>query len=425
MAGIIFLLGLPLFGGGQNEKSVADEKVTIQYWQYVYDSKVKLMDELIGEFQAQNPNITVEHITYPYDSFFQKMTASIVTAQSSGVGPNIINFNSGTHLGGYQKQGILQPLDTKIFNPDVIDKEYSSLVQLGKYDGAYYTLPVAVRTYALFYNKTLLKEAGLTEADIPATWEGFADLAQKLTKWENGELKTAGVTMDFMSRLPHWYYILVKGLGKTYISEDRKTAQYNSPEALKALNYLVDLYKNRKVAVTGFKTIDHTAFASGSAAFHVDGSFRAATFVTQIKDAFEWGVTTLPKWSTGNPATVGDYWCNAITTFTKGAQKDASLKFLQFLSSEEVMKRWTLATGEIGARVSIVSDPELNADPILSPFLKGLPYAFSNFSVDRYNQDDGARELFENCLTGNADPKATADMVNKKLQTALDEFWAD
>ena len=106
----------------------ADGVVTIQYWQYAYDSKVAMMDELIKEFEAENPTIKIEHITYPYDSYFEKMAASIVTAQSSGVGPNIINYNC-VDTSNYYAQGVLQPLPADVFDPAVIDEEFSPLVQ--------------------------------------------------------------------------------------------------------------------------------------------------------------------------------------------------------------------------------------------------------------------------------------------------------
>ena len=34
-----------------------------------------------------------------------------------------------------------------------------------------YTIPVGDMTGAIFYNKEMWKEAGLTEADIPQTWD--------------------------------------------------------------------------------------------------------------------------------------------------------------------------------------------------------------------------------------------------------------
>lgn len=53
------------------------QTVTITYWQYYYESKVKLMDELIKKFESANPGIKVEQVTFPYESYNQKVAASI------------------------------------------------------------------------------------------------------------------------------------------------------------------------------------------------------------------------------------------------------------------------------------------------------------------------------------------------------------
>ena len=44
-----------------------------------------------------------------------------------------------------------------------------------------------------YYNKDLWAEAGLTDDDIPKTWDEFIEVAQKLTKFdENGNMVQAG-----------------------------------------------------------------------------------------------------------------------------------------------------------------------------------------------------------------------------------------
>jgi multiple sugar transport system substrate-binding protein len=37
----------------------AASAVEIEYWQYVFDTRVKAMDQLIQKFQTANPGITV------------------------------------------------------------------------------------------------------------------------------------------------------------------------------------------------------------------------------------------------------------------------------------------------------------------------------------------------------------------------------
>ena len=107
-------------------------------------SKVNLIDELIKEFEAENPGIKVVHQNFPYDNYEQKLAAAIAT----GKGPNIINIFYGW-VPKYVKSGVLQELPTDVFDPAEMDKEFSPMIQTNKIEGKYYTIPTAVRTSAL------------------------------------------------------------------------------------------------------------------------------------------------------------------------------------------------------------------------------------------------------------------------------------
>ena len=90
---------------------VGAQTVTITYWQYFYESKVQLVDELIKKFEAANPGIKVEQVTFPYESFNQKVAASI----PAGEGPDVITLFYGW-LPMYVKAGYLQELPKTDFN---------------------------------------------------------------------------------------------------------------------------------------------------------------------------------------------------------------------------------------------------------------------------------------------------------------------
>lgn len=44
----------------------AAQAVEIEYWQYVFESRVKTMDKLIENFEKANPDIKVKQVTFPY-----------------------------------------------------------------------------------------------------------------------------------------------------------------------------------------------------------------------------------------------------------------------------------------------------------------------------------------------------------------------
>ncbi|MEI2736183.1 MAG: hypothetical protein V9G24_16265 [Rhodoblastus sp.] len=53
-------------------------------------------------------------------------------------------------------EGYIVPLPEDAFPPDMVKSEFSPMVQASFQDGKLYTLPTAVRTLALFYNKDLM-----------------------------------------------------------------------------------------------------------------------------------------------------------------------------------------------------------------------------------------------------------------------------
>ena len=65
----------------------AQPATTITYWQYYFESKVKLMDVLIPQFERQNPGIHVVQETFPYDSYNQKMPAAASPPKGSASPP--------------------------------------------------------------------------------------------------------------------------------------------------------------------------------------------------------------------------------------------------------------------------------------------------------------------------------------------------
>lgn len=405
-------------GSGTGDAKPQEEEVTIEYWQYFYESKVKLIDELIAEFQVANPNIKVVHQNFPYDNYEQKLAASFASGNG---GPNIINIFYGW-VPKYVKSGVLQELPTDTFDPATIDKEFSPMVQVNKIEGKYYTLPVGVRTSALFYNVNLLKEAGLTPADIPTDLTKFAELASKLAKWNGDEIEVEGCTWQPNGQYHSWLRpVLMNQFGKSPLSDDYKTAQWNSKECVDAFKFFLSLTTDYKVGVNKFMESDDSAFASGKAVFHIDGSYRVGTFKSKIKD-FEWGVTTLPS-QNGQKGSFGSFWTNGITSSTTGAKLEASKKFLEFLTSEEVMKRWTTDVGEIGARSSIAADPELTKDPILAPFVDALSYATSYFYVSESDDRQILLDAIDHVLLEGMDPQAAMDEANTKVQAMLDEYW--
>ena len=360
--------------------ALAAEPVEIEYWQYFFDARVTAMEQLIEGFEAENPDITVKMTHFPYADYRTKVAAAI----PAGEGPDVVQLFYGW-LNDYIAAGLIQPLPVDTFAPSDIDRDFFPMVQAMKKDGAYYALPTAVRSLALFYNKRLFDEAGI-EAP-PANLDELVEIAQKLTKRDGaGNITQVGITTGMTAQDHHWFReVLVRQFGGTPYDEDYKVVGYNSEAGAAALKFYTDLEKEYGVTASGFMDEPQAAFKAGRAGMHIDGSFRIGS-LNAIR-GLKWGVAELPTAVDGTKSNYSSYWVNAVTSKAEGEKYEAALKFMSYITSDEAMQIWLDVVGELPAKPS-VGMTEANAnDPVFGPFIKGLAYArttiFANESSQR------------------------------------------
>jgi multiple sugar transport system substrate-binding protein len=176
----------------------AAQAVEIEYWQYVFDSRVQAMDQLIAKFEAANPDITVKQTTFPYADYQTR----VVAAKVAGQGPDVVQLFYGW-TDQFVNGGLIKPLDPAVFPHAEIESDFFPIVSAMKRGDDYYGLPTAVRSLALFYNKAIFAEAGI---EPPTNLEEFLAAAEATTKRDgSGNITTAGITMDMAGQDHHWW----------------------------------------------------------------------------------------------------------------------------------------------------------------------------------------------------------------------------
>jgi multiple sugar transport system substrate-binding protein len=394
------------------------QAVEIEYWQYVFDARIKAMNELIKRFEAANPGIKVKHTTFPYADYQTKIAAAV----PAGQGPDVVQLYYGW-LDNFVGAKFIQPLPRDAFPHDVIEKEFYPIVQTMKRDGEYYGLPTAVRTLALFYNKKLFQEAGLDPNKPPQTLDEYLEAAKKTVKRDAaGNMLSAGAVIDMPGQDLHWWReVLLRQMGGKPYSDDNKSVAYDSEAGAKALNWYADLQRVHKIGQAGFMDEGQAAFRAGRAAMTVDGSFRLGAF-GGIKN-FEWGVAELPASADGKRSNFASYWVNAITAKPTGAKLEAAKKFMAFTTSPEAMQVWLDMVGELPARKAAAETEKNLAHPIYGPFLKALNYSQATVFVDELAQRQVGLDMANRVFIQNQDAKASLAEAAKAEQAILDRFY--
>ncbi|MBX2839151.1 MAG: extracellular solute-binding protein [Gammaproteobacteria bacterium] len=395
--------------------TTARAEVEIEYWQYFFEARVTAMDKLIENFQAANPGITVKTNHFPYADYRTKVAAAI----PAGEGPDVVQLFYGW-LNDYVDANLIQPLPASAVSPEMIDKDFFPMVQAMKRDGEYMALPTAVRSLALFYNERLFDEAGIESP--PTTLDELVETAKKLTKKDGaGNLTQVGITTGMTAQDHHWWReVLVRQFGGQPYSDDHATVAYSDEAGQKALQWYVDLADKHGVTESGFMDQPQAAFKAGRAGMHIDGSFRIGAL--DKTRGLKWGVTELPAGPDGTKSNYSSYWVNAITTKAEGEKYDASIKFMEYITSDEAMQIWLDTVGELPAKPSAALTDENSNHPVYGPFVRGLSYAQSTKFVSESDQRQLMVDMVERIkLEGQsvADSIAIAAEAEQKI---LDDF---
>ncbi len=389
--------------------------VEIEYWQYEFASKTTLVEELIPQFEEANPGITVTQVNFPYDDFRQQVAAAV----QAGEGPDVLNVFYGW-IPAYVQQQFLQPLSQDAFPHDLIESEYFPMVQAARVGEEYYALPTAVRTLGLFVNNDLLEAAGV---EPPTNWEETVEVAMATTQRDGDNFEVVGMTWDIGGQGHHWWReCLIRQNGLDPYSEDNREVFWSDPEGVEAFEWLAAFLLEHEVTQSGFQTDGATAFQNGAAALHVDGSYRVGAYTTNAPD-LNYSIVPLP--GNVNQGSFASFWANTITrNAAEGDKNIAAHKFINFLSSPDVMRQWTPATGELPALSALAEEEQFTSDEKLAPFIESLPFSYATFLVDEAALRQDVIDAFDQVILTGVDAATAVAEAEASTQERLNEYWA-
>jgi len=196
--------------------------------------------ELIPRFEAGHPGVKVNTQYISWTHLDEKLTISF----AGGVAPDVFQVGQ-EYVGGLAYRGMAEPLDEYVAKWGQAGDYFPAAWSTCVYRGHVYGLPYLSAPRVLIYRKDLLKQAGI--ARPPETWEELAEAAQRMTVRRGPITEVAGMN------LPVSWQIFVEFLwenGGEIFDEEGKRSLLDSPEAVEALQFYVDLYQKYKVCPT-------------------------------------------------------------------------------------------------------------------------------------------------------------------------------
>lgn len=309
------------------------------------DNSIKAKEK----FEKENPDVVIEGDVWTFDlkSFYAKA--------AGGQLPNyfITNFTE-----------VPQIIDSD-YSADVTDamKKYGFLDKLNPMildlisrDGRVYAIPYKAYALGLAFNAELMSAAGLLEADgtpkQPKDWYELAEFAKKI-KEATGK---PGFVLPSSNNSGGWMFTPIAwGFGVEFMKQDKDgkwEATFNTPEAVKALEYVKDL-KWKYDVLPSNTLIDYTeynkTFATGNAGMMIAPGDCPRNMVQYGMTPSQFGMMALPAGPKRNVTLLGGSMNYASANSTKD-QIDAVMRWHMRTTNPVATEQYKESTERIIAR---------------------------------------------------------------------------
>jgi sn-glycerol 3-phosphate transport system substrate-binding protein len=357
---VLFVSASFVFASGTQEAAVdADAPVTIQFWHAMSGDRIDLIQGIVDDFMAENPNITVEvQYSGSYDDTLNKVTSAF----KAGNAPHVFHsYEIGTL--GLIKSGITVALDDlaqKYDEPIDWDAFFGPIESYYKYQGLHYSMPFNTSSPLVYYNKTLFKKAGLDPENPPQTYSAIRDAAIALKK--------SGIDTPITWNLNAWYFEQMHYLQDApYVNNQNGRGKelptkilINQKPGKIALDWWIQMYRDGLFMDVGPGWSNHrAAFGAGEAAMIMSSSSDVNLLTKSLSEkGWEMGTGYLPRpeGATGGVAIGGgSLW---ITDNHTPEEELAALKLVKYISSDKPQMAWHKGTGYFPVRTTAMDKLE-------------------------------------------------------------------
>ncbi len=317
---------------------------------------------LTNIWNEANPDVQIETIVAEWPG-----TTQLNAAIAAGTPPDIAVLH-GRRIPIYASRGALTPM-TAAFEAAGIDLSdfTEGAADYGLYNGEFYGLPFDLAATIWHINLDLWAEAGLVDDNgapiLPTNREEFVTTGQQImdaTGKPFAEMAGQAATVR-----PLTAFIYQQG---GTLSDDEGNPTINTPEALEALNFLIELQESGIVSrpyneIDGPTSLEN--FSGGESAGLIDGTWRVNLFDSQIAEgevALEnYYVANFPQLF-DNPGTfAGSH--NWLVPLGPNADPDrvaAAAQYIKWLSDNSVV--WA-RVGHGMTRTSVINSEEFQNLP--------------------------------------------------------------
>ena len=304
--------------------------IELEWWAW---SNIEQFQSIADAYSEIHPNVTIKVVNQPWEDYWTKLPLEL----QSGSGPAIFNVHNSQHDNLIAK---MEPYDIDAAD---LEADYTGAAA-HVIDGETYYIDLGLMSGSIFYNTEMWEAAGLTDADIPETWDEFREVAKTLTIRDGDELRQAGFSFNGAGQTLQMG--MSYQLGQDLFAADGRTPQVDNEANLEVINRFLDIYADGS-GDPDFGASATESFGQGQAAMIYAWGWFSSTMRNDYP-GIEWSAFQTPVPTAGETPYAFDRY-NGESTFGINANADAAEKevaqdFLRyFLTDEKSMKDLALS----------------------------------------------------------------------------------
>jgi multiple sugar transport system substrate-binding protein len=365
------------------------------------------LKEGVAEFNKANPGLTAKLLEFPESAdeqrnqFIQRQRAK--SADCDAFESDVVwtaEFASQKWL-----------LDMTPYVDSRKDEFIPSTLSSVEYEGKTWGVPRVSDAGLLYYRKD-------KNPEVPATWQEVYEKAKAGNGIAYQGAAYEGLTVNFLE--------LAFAAGGKILSDDGKKSVIDSPENLKALQFMVDGIKDGaapKAVTTYMEEESRRAFEAERVDYvrnwpyiYALGNMKGS----KVKGKF--AVAPYPEFEGGGKAAILGGHNSVISAYSKNP--GGALKLIDYLTSEKRMTKNAVDFSKTPVLAASYADPAVKkALPFIDELKQAVEQAKSRPVSPVYSQISQAiYKNVNNALSGSSEPKAALEKAQKDMDEALATF---
>ncbi|HLR68413.1 MAG TPA: extracellular solute-binding protein [Virgibacillus sp.] len=407
-------------GNSDSEDSNGEDgKEKIEFWTLALSDYDDFFEDLIDDFEEENPNVEVELLDVPADEIEQKLLSAV----SAGESPDVVNLNPQF---SYKLAGEGELLDME---DKVSDKEKDSYIdaawEANQYKGETFGIPYTVSAELTVLNSDIYEEAGLDPNDSPETYEE--------TKEDSETIKDETGKYGFYPAMDESKTIIyMQKFGADLTNEEGTKAAFNTQEGLNMFEYFTEMYEDDLIPDEALSRNDSQPqgvdrYQSGEVSI-----FPGSVFLRQYKanapDIYDASKVSKPIEGESGEVSLS---VHNLVVPKQSEHQDAAVDFSLFVSNAKNQLDWGKEAPVIPSSEEALEDDyftEESDDPIDDARVKNAETVSSGDAVvlepqlnNRKELVDSMHDWLEKSMRGDVTPQEALDGAEEEWNELLAE----